>query len=284
MVENNRRRKRDGFSISQLGNCAAQQLFGIAGFDGNENPPTARTLLTWRSGNMHETEIVWILEVLGNETIVGKQKEFIGADPPREGHIDGLWLLDGKLYTFDAKSANVRSFEEWLTAAGQSKYQVMKEGVGFYTPRDKPGADYRPVRHQYESYYMQAQGYMELINSRPEYQTYRIDNMADPPQALVEAAVDGGVPIATDGFFFIVYCKDNSSIYIEFVPYDEEVIRERLDKLAAGYTAVKFALEHDAPAEQLAAIARDFKEVERTANGDLHWKCKRCPFVERCWE
>ena len=283
MVEDNRRRQRDGFSISQLGNCAAQQLFSIAGFDGNENPPSARTLLTWRSGNMHEDEIVWILEVLGGQVIIGKQKEFIGAEPPREGHIDGLWLLNNKLYTFDAKSANVRSFEEWLTAAGQSKYGVMKDGIGFYTPFDKPGVDYRPVRHQYESYYMQAQGYLELINSRPEYSAYRIDNMADPPAELAAAAVDGAVPIATDGFFFVVYCKDNSSLYIEFVPYDEHIIRGRLDTLKAGFDAVKFAREHEATDEQLATIVREYKEVPLNDNGDLHWKCKRCPFVATCW-
>jgi hypothetical protein len=279
MVEKNVRRQRDGFSISGIGNCAAQQLFGIAGFPSHENPPTGRMLLTWRSGNMHEDELIEILEVLGGETIVGKQKEFIGADPPRVGHIDGLWLLGDKLYIFDAKSSNDRGFNEWLAAGGISKYSTMKNGVALYTPRDKPNTKYRPCKAKYESYYYQAQGYMQLVNSRPEYQSYRIDNMALPPEELAAVAVDGAVPIATDGFFFVVYCKDNSSIYLEWVPYDEAEIEERLAKLKGGLERVQATTDKD----ELTEIIREYKEIPMNEDGKLHWKCARCPFANTCW-
>lgn len=220
------------------------------------------------------------MEQAAGYTIVGKQKEFIGAEPPREGHIDGLLLKNGRLYTFDAKSANARSFDEWLTAAGISKWDVMRDGVGRYDPREVPGIDYRPVRQQYESYYYQAQGYLELINSRPEYQVYRIDNMADVPPALAEAAADGAVPIATDGFYFFVYCKDDSRLYEEYVPYDEDAIRARLNVLNEGYKRVKAADAEDK--DGLAAICRDYQEVPLKPDGKLHWKCTRCPFVDIC--
>lgn len=274
-------RSRDGFSISGIGNCAAQQLFGIAGFP-KGNPPTGRQLLTWRAGNLYEVEIYFLIEQAAGYTVVGKQKEFIGAEPPREGHIDGLILRDGKLYTFDAKSANARSFDEWLRAAGISKWDVMREGVGRYDPREVPGQDYRPVKHQYESYYYQAQGYLELINSRPEYQVFRTDNMADVPPDLAAATVDGVVPIATDGFYFFVYCKDDSRLYEEYVPYDPEAIRARLDTLNEGYVEVKHAKQEGADNETLAGIIRDYQEVPLNADGKMHWKCQRCSFVEVC--
>lgn len=238
--------------------------------------------MTWRAGNMLEDEINFLLEQAAGYTVVGKQKAFFGAKPPREGHIDGLLLKDGKLYTYDAKSANARSFDEWLAAAGLSKWDVLRDGVGRFDPREVPGSDYRPVRHQYESYYFQAQGYMELINSRPEYQTYRIDNMADVPPDLEAVAVDGAVPIATDGFYFFVYCKDDSRLYEEYVPYDAEEIRQRLDTLNAGYQALKFAKEHNAEEAQLATIARDYQEVPLKPDGKLHWKCQRCPYLKVC--
>lgn len=257
-------------------------MFALAGFE-RGNPPAGRTLLTWRLGNLVEDEIYSLLEQSAGCTIVGKQKELIGAAPPREGHIDGFILRDGRLYTFDAKSANARSFDEWLSAAGLSKWDVLRDGVGRFDPRGIADPTYRPVRQQYESYYYQAQGYLELINSRPEYQSYRIDNMADVPEALAEAAVDGAVPIARDGFYFFVYCKDDSRLYEEYVPYDPEAIAERLKLLDSGYTQVMIEVGLEGPGcDGAATIAREHREVPLKDDGKLHWKCQRCPFLEPC--
>lgn len=257
-------------------------MFGVAGFR-KENTPAARTLLTWRAGNDGENEIYRLLEQVAGYTVVGKQKELIGPNPPREGHIDGMVLLDdGRLWLFDAKTANSRSFDEWTAAAGQSKWAGLRDGLVRYDPRTVPGSDYRPVQQQYESYYYQAQGYMELIHTREEYQSYRIDNIADAPQALRDAAVDGAVPISGDGFYFYVYCKDDSRLYEEFVPFDKEVIAARLAMLDKGHKEVLKLREKD-EAELIARI-QTYREVEKKEDGKLHWKCARCPFVRICWD
>lgn len=261
----------------------AQQLFSVAGFT-KSNTPAARTLLTWRAGNDAETELYRLMERVAGYTIVGKQKELIGPNPPREGHIDGMILLDdGRLWLFDAKSANARSFDEWTQNAGQSKWSNLRDGFVRFDPRLVAGTDYRPVRQQYESYYYQAQGYMQLINSRPEYQSYRIDNMADVSDELKAAAVNGAVPISGDGFYFYVMCKDDSRLYEEYVPYDAEPITDRLERIDEGYRAV--ILERAKDDEQaLIELVRGYREVERKPDGKLHWKCARCPFVKICWE
>lgn len=275
-------RNRDGFSISGIGNCVAQQLFGIAGFS-RGNPPPGRTLLTWRLGNLIETEIYFLMEQIAGFTVVGKQKQLAGSDPPREGHIDGYILMDGKLWLFDAKSANSRSFDEWLQAAGESKWSVMKSGVGRFDPSNIADTSYSAVRQVYESYYMQALGYLELINNREEYRSYRIDNMADVPEALTAAAVDGAVPVATEGMYFYVYCKDDSRLYEEFVPYDAEAVERRLRVLAESFArmdAMRKAGETTEP--QLVALIQEYREIPLKEDGSRHWKCARCPFVELC--
>lgn len=277
-------RNRDGFSISSIGNCAAQQLFGIAGFS-RGNPPPPRTLMTWRLGNLIETEIYYLMEQEAGFPVVGKQKELIGANPPREGHIDGYILMDGKLWLFDAKSANARSFDEWLGAAGESKWSVMKSGVGRFDPTDIADPEYRAVRQVYESYYMQALGYLELINNRPEYQWYRIDNMADVPPLLAAAAVDGAVPVAKEGMYFYVYSKDDSRLYEEYVPYDAQHITDRLAGLNSGYQAVKSRMKPDmSPQEtlELVEVIQQYREVPLKEDGSLHWRCSRCPFLGVC--
>lgn len=223
------------------------------------------------------------MEVAAGLTVVGKQKQLAGSEPPREGHIDGYILMDGKLWLFDAKSANARSFDEWLGAAGQSKWQAMKDGVARFDPTEIADPSYRAVKQVYESYYMQALGYLELINNRDEYKSYRIDNMADVPQALADASVDGAVPIATEGMFFYVYCKDDSRLYEEFVPYDAEPVESRLAKLADGYAAVKSVQEHEPDNKQvMVQTIQMYQEVPLKEDGTKHWKCVRCPFVEIC--
>lgn len=229
-----------------------------------------------------ESEIYTLMEVVAGFTVVGKQKELIGSNPPREGHIDGYILMDGKLWLFDAKSANARSFDEWLQAAGESKWSVMKSGVGYFDPSSLADPDYRAVREVYESYYMQAQGYLELINSRAEYQWYRIDNMPDVSDSLAEAAIDGAVPVATEGMYFYVYCKDDSRLYEEFVPFDANYIEKRLSLLDKGYRLVKELQSEQHIEPQMLDVIREYQEVPLKEDGSLHWKCQRCPFVESC--
>ncbi len=285
LTEEHSYRSRDGFSISGIGNCTAQQLFGIAGFE-RGNPPPGRTLLTWRLGNLIEAEIYWLMEVAAGFTVVGKQKQLVGSGPPREGHIDGYILMDGKLWLFDAKSANARSFDEWLTAAGESKWQTMKSGVARFDPTTIAIPSYRAVREIYESYYTQALGYLELINNREEYQSYRIDNMADVPPALAAAAVDGAVPVATEGMYFYVYCKDDSRLYEEFVPYQEQeevYVKQRLRVLEKSFVDVDTLRKMESHTrEQLVELIQQYREVPLKEDGTKHWKCVRCPFVELC--
>ncbi len=269
-------RRRDGFSISSIGNCAAQQLFGIAGFE-RGNPPPPRTLLTWRLGNLIEAEVYYLLEQEAGYPVVGKQKQLVGENPPREGHIDGYILIDGKLWLFDAKSSNARSFDEWLSAMGESKWGVMKSGLATLDPNLIADTSYRAVRQVYESYYLQAQGYLELINNNPVYQHYRIDNMSDVSPALAAAAIDGAVPVSTEGMYFYVVCKDDSRILEEFVPFDREVIEARLAVLATALAATKGA----ALGTRIEVI-QQYREVPLKEDGSLHWKCVRCPFVEVC--
>jgi len=258
-------------------------LFGISGFS-RGNPPPGRTLLTWRLGNLIEQELYYLIEQVAGYTIVGKQKQLVGSGPPREGHTDGFILMNDKLWLFDAKSANSRSFDEWLAAAGESKWSVMKSGFASFDPINIHDQSYRAVRQVYESYFTQALGYLELINNREEYQSYRIDNMADVPEALAAAAIDGAVPIATEGMYFYVYSKDDSRLYEEFVPYDGSYVEERLRMLAESYERVAPMLPADTAEKQdeLIAVIQEYREVPLKEDGDKHWKCVRCPFVEVC--
>lgn len=282
-------RQRSGFSISSIGNCLAQQLFNIAGFP-QGNPPNARTLRTWRLGNIIEQEIYDLLAMAGY-TVVGKQKAMFGEAPPREGHIDGFILKhtdDGPmLFNFDAKSANARSFDEWIGHAFFKKWPTFATGLASFDPRyDVEDHSYRPVLRYSPTYYYQAQGYLDLINSREEYGAYRIDNIADVSDELRAAAIDGAIPISKDGFYFYVYCKDDSRLYEEYVPYDKEVTDARLKVLDLGLRTVREAADES----DIANAIRQFKEVEKVApkkggtEPELHWKCKRCPFVAICWK
>ena len=137
------------------------------------------------------------------------------------------------------------------------------------------------MRTLYESYYFQAQGYLELVNSRPEYQVYRIDNMVDPPLALTAVAENGAVPIATDGFYFYVYCKDDSRLYEEFVPYDPDAIKQRLKLLDKAYRQM---LKVKGDETELVQVITRYREIQKTDKGKLHWKCRRCSFVQLCWD
>src|SRR3990167_4171044 len=250
-------RQRDGFSVSGIGKCAAEQLFALAGFP-QANPPSPRPRMVCEMGDHVEQIIVRRFRKAGF-VIVCQQKQFVGSEPPREGHIDGLVLWHGKLVPFDAKSANARSFDEWLSLTGISRSSTWGRGWASFDPRRIADTSYRPIRQMYPSYYQQALGYMGLINSLPVYREYRIDNMASVPDELAAAAVNGAVPIATDGFFFWVYCKDDSRMYEEFVPFDEEALNDRLRYLAEGYAAVKGKRRTPALIQQI----RQYREVPR---------------------
>lgn len=270
-------RRREGFSVSTLGVCMAKQLFVLAGFPA-EVSRAPRMLLLWRLGLLIERELIALLQMTG-ETVVGLQKGYTGDDPPREGHIDGLILRDGKLFAFDIKSANKRSFDSWVTAGGFSPWKVMKAGQAAFDPRTIADTTYRPVRQQYEAYYFQAQGYMDLIRQRPEYQEFLLEHLATPDAALVAAAKEGVVEVSGDGFYFFVYCKDNSSLYEEFVPYDEAEVTARLEHAAKGFKTIK----GKRPTKTLARAIRKFREKKPDKNDKLPWQCTRCEFKPTCW-
>lgn len=277
-------RRRTGFSMSTLGVCMAKQLFAIAGYAvSNVRPP--RMLLLWRLGTLIEKEVVALLRMSG-EVVVGLQKEYDGADPPREGHIDGLILRDGKLYPFDVKSANKDSFAKWMQAAGTSIWKAMKAGWAAFDPRLIPVKSYRPVREVASSYYWQAQGYMEMLRGMEVYRSFLVANMADAPPKLMEAAKDGSIPVATDGFYFFVYSKNDSTLYEEFVPYDEDAISERLAIARKGWETV----EGRRRSKKLIGEIRGYREfmpetnvVKGEERVQLPWQCRRCDFIQTCW-
>jgi len=225
-----------------------------------------------------EREVIALMQMAG-ETILGLQKEYLGANPPREGHIDGLILRDGKLYVFDVKSANSQSFKKWVQTAGLSPWKVMKDGYGACDPRQIAVKTYRPVKEIYPSYYFQAQGYLELLRTREEYQEYIITALAQVDADLAQSAKDGTVPVATDGFYFFVYCKDDSSLYEEFVPYDADAIEQRLAFAAKGYQAI----QGKKPGKALTEEIRTYRELKLNEDGGLPWQCKRCDFTKTCW-
>lgn len=270
-------RRREGFSISTLGVCMAKQLFVLAGYPAEGKRP-ARMLLLWRLGLLIERELIALLQMSG-ETVVGLQKGYMAEEPPREGHIDGLILRDGKLYAFDIKSANKMSFEKWVKAAGFSPWQVMRAGEAAFDPRCIKVKSYRPVKKQYEAYYYQAQGYMDMIRSRSEYREFLIEHVAAVSPDLAAAARDGSVPVATDGFYFFVYCKDNSSLYEEFVPFDEKELNARLEYARKGFETIA----KKKPTKTLARKIRTYREFS-PEDGKLPWQCRRCEFMPTCWD
>lgn len=274
-------RQRTGFSISSLGVCMAKQLFAIAGYP-ITTPRMPRMMILWRLGMLIEREVVALLREAG-EVVIGLQKEYVGSEPPREGHIDGLILRDGKLYPFDVKSSNKNSFDKWVQAGGVSPWKAMRVGWAAFDPRLIEVKSYRPVREVSPAYYWQAQGYMEMLRSRPEYRSFLLHNVAEVSDELAAAAENDEVPVATDGFYFFVYCKDNSTLYEEFVPFDEEAISKRLEEAATGFKVV----EGKRRSKTLAAKIRTFREMKpETKKGELGlpWQCRRCDFTQTCWD
>jgi len=273
-------RQRSGFSMSTLGVCMAKQLFAIAGYPlTNKRQP--RMLLVWRLGLLIEKEVIALLRMSGDVVVAG-QKEFDAADPPREGHIDGLILRDGKLYLFDVKSINKDGFIRWIQCAGESPWRAMREGWYAFDPRTIVQKDYRPVKEVNPSYYWQAQGYMQAALSREEYRTYLLHDLSEVEEALKDVAVDEKVEIALDGFYLFVYNKNDSTLYEEFVPYDADAIAERLALAQQGYEQIHGKRR----SKKLTAAIREFREIEPEEKKKalvLKWQCRRCDFMQTCW-
>lgn len=257
-VKERRWYKQEHFRPSSLGGCQAEQLFNLAGFKPNRsfNQRTKRTF-----------EVGDAIEVIGNKllteagfTIFGKDFELTGTNPQHRGLLDGFIIRDGIAWPYDWKSAGSFGFNKWIKLSGKDRFKTQQAGWTYYDPRES-NTDYCPVKLHSSTYYYQAQTYMYDLLRRKE-----------------ELNLDPLFPCSIgEGFYFFVFCKDNSALYEEFVPFVPGDIEERFLTLEAGLATInKKGLSNK---QKIEAI----RERREYSLKNKDYQCTGCQHLRRCW-